>query len=129
MNGSTLTLGLVAGLALGAAVSRRGSRSTGGTYFHVTTIDGANAILRDGFRAGPGICGRGVYLWDSLRHAQEMANDEGEDAVILAVNPEDTKLHACTGAAVQREDDSDYYDHVVVVRAKSLWKPKMRVLK
>ena len=121
-------LGLVAGLALGAAV-KRGSRSTGGTYFHVTTIDGANAILRDGFRAGPGICGRGVYLWDSLRHAQEMANDEGEDAVILAVNPEDTKLHACTGAAVQREDDSDYYDHVVVVRAKSLWKPKMRVLK
>jgi len=108
--------------------ARRGSRSTGGTYFHVTTIDGANAILRDGFRAGPGICGRGVYLWDDLWYAQQMAQDEGDDAVILAVNPEDTELYACDEADVQDEGDSAYYDHVVIARVKSRWKPKMRVL-
>ena len=106
----------------------RGSRSTGGAYFHVTTIDGANAILRDGFRAGPGICGRGVYLWDDLWYAQQMAQDEGDDAVILAVNPEDTELYACDEADVQDEGDSAYYDHVVIARVKSRWKPKMRVM-
>jgi len=112
----------------GKSLGRRGSRSTGETYFHVTTIDGANAILRDGFRAGPGICGRGVYLWDDLWYAQQMAQDEGEDAVILAVNPEDTELYACDEADVQDEGDSAYYDHVVIARVKSRWKPKMRVL-
>jgi hypothetical protein len=112
----------------GKSLGRRGSRSAGGTYFHVTTIDGANAILRDGFRAGPGICGRGVYLWDDLWYAQQMAQDEGDDAVILAVNPEDTELYACDEADVQDEGDSAYYDHVVIARVKSRWKPKMRVV-
>jgi DNA repair protein RadC len=111
-----------------ALAASRENRSTGRTYFHVTTIDGANAILRDGFRAGPGICGHGVYLWDDLWHAQEMAYDVGEDAVILAVNPEDTRLYACEETDTQSEGDSEYYEHVVIARVKSAWKPKMRVL-
>jgi len=104
------------------------SRLSNYRYFHVTTHRAANAILRDGFRPNPGICGPGVYLWDDRFHAEQMAQDVGEDAVILAVDPEQTELHACNEADVQGEGDSEYYEHVVIVRTKSAWKPRMRVL-
>jgi len=110
---------------------RTGSRAVDGLlqdahwtrYYHVTQAENVPTILREGLRGSDGICGFGVYLWDSLEHAEEMAENEG--GVILVVNPGDARLARCRAKDVEREGDADYYDHVAIVRTRPgrTWRP------
>lgn len=92
-------------------------------YFHVTQAENVPTILREGLRGSDGICGFGVYLWDSLEYAEEMVDNEG--GVILVVDPGDARLARCRAKDVEREGDADYYDHVAIVRTRPgrTWRP------
>jgi len=56
--------------------------SQGRTGFHVTGAVAAKDILRDGFWAGHGDLGYGVYFWKSLERARRYAAKDGWDGLL-----------------------------------------------
>ena len=92
MNGRTLTLGIVAGLAVAGLARQRGGRNHLPTLYHVTTREASDDILRNGFLPGWGDIGLGVYFYGSEREAMRYAQKggwdgalRGEHVVVLAV--------------------------------------------
>lgn len=123
-SGVPATLGIVAVLVGAGVAARRGSASRH-RYFHVTALENVHAILRDGLRGSDGICGDGVYLWDDVVLAEEMLFDV-DDGVILEIDPGDADVDACDARDVEDEGDSDYYEHVGIVRVArgQAWRPQ-----
>jgi RNA:NAD 2'-phosphotransferase (TPT1/KptA family) len=107
--------------------ARREKRNPTATYWHVTEASNVPNILRNGLRAGDGICGSGVYLFDSREAAVSSLDDFGFDVpVLLAVQPNGTdRLSRCAPADYAGEGDSDYYEHVLLKRMRrgALWRP------
>jgi hypothetical protein len=97
------------------------------TYFyHVTTLHAWKQIQRDrGFRADDGVCGPGVYLWDSIDEATQ--NQEDESSIIIRVEGDGpVPCSEALGRFPEEEGDRAYYEHVFVVPAKagSIWRPR-----
>jgi hypothetical protein len=93
----------------------------------VTSAGNVPTILRDGFEAGDGICGRGVYLWVDRQMAEESVDDFGfEEPVILEIHlAEGETLARCSARDIAGEGDADYYEHVRVKRIGpgQRWRP------
>jgi hypothetical protein len=97
------------------------------TYFyHVTTPLAWKQIQQDrGFRADDGVCGPGVYLWDSIDEA--IMNQEDENPVIIRVEGKGpVSCEEALGRFPEEEGDQNYYEHVLVVpvKAGSIWRPR-----
>jgi hypothetical protein len=106
-------------------------RPPAATYFyHVTTVLSWQQIQRDqGFRAADGVCGPGVYLWDSIDEATQ--NQEDESSIIIRVEGDGpVPCSEALGRFPEEEGDRAYYEHVFVVPAKagSIWRPRVMKL-
>ena len=124
-----IAFGAIAAMAgLAALGSRRGSRGAGPVYYHVTgSMAGAREISREGLHSTGGICGDGVYLWDTWDSMEQNIDDWDEGAVVLAITPGPRdRIEPCDPSDVEQEGDWAYYEHVSrwPGRAGEVWRPK-----
>ena len=82
MNGNLLALGTASALAAAGFVAsaKRGSRDEyDGAFFHVTEAENVPGILADGFVAGWGDVGFGIYFYGTYESARAYARKGGWD--------------------------------------------------
>ena len=117
--GVGLALGVVGALAAVGAL-RRGSRSKGPRYYHVTTREAADDILANGFLPGWGDVGFGVYFYGSPESARAYAARGGwdrslldEHVVILGV--EDARIRQILSHELDAAWDKSKYSDMYVL--------------
>jgi len=117
--GVGLALGVVGALAV-VGTLRRGSRSHGPRYYHVTTREAAEDILANGFLPGWGDVGFGVYFYGSPGSARAYAarggwdgSLVGEHVVILMV--EDSRIRKVLSHELDAAWDKSKYSDMYVL--------------
>lgn len=98
-------------------------------FFHVRSAKVWPLIRKEGgLRAGTGVCGDGVYLWDDLEHAEMYADLEGYEkrVIILVTSDEPIRCEEALGHFPENEGDREFYEHVFIVplQEKKLWIPE-----
>ncbi len=99
------------------------------TYYHLTDEIGFSEISREhGFRSVNGVCGIGVYLFDSLELAIEYADNVGLRVPVIFEVTDDAPISCAESEAgiPKNEGDSAFYEHVFLVpsgKPGGLWIP------
>lgn len=108
-------------------------------YYHVTSLEDAQSILKEGFEGGWGDIGYGVYLFDDLFAAENYAHDGGWDGrlettqtVIIAIKLEDRSDEVSWVIPDPEWPNPEDYEHVLFHPMKEddslRWRPTMRLV-